>query len=147
MPLALAASRAPAYRALAVTVVTLALKPLRARGRLLRPHAILADGALLAAVFRSDSSRAWHLCLAFGLLTAVGVATAGLTPAVVMVQHCGSIFGATQVASAPGSALGAWLAGRIFDATGSYAVAFTIAAAAAPVAALPVWAAGCPRRP
>ena len=37
-----------------------------------------------------------------------------------------------------GSALGAWLAGRIFDATGSYVLAFSIAAGAA-VAALSVW--------
>jgi cyanate permease len=36
--------------------------------------------------------------------------------------------------------MGAWLAGRIFDATGSYAIAFTLAAAAAAVAALSVWA-------
>jgi MFS family permease len=40
----------------------------------------------------------------------------------------GSIFGLTQVASALGSALGAWLAGRIFDAKGSYAIAFATAA-------------------
>jgi predicted MFS family arabinose efflux permease len=44
------------------------------------------------------------------------------------------------VASALGSALGAWLAGRIFDATGSYAIAFSLAAMAAGVAALSVWA-------
>ena len=43
-----------------------------------------------------------------------------------------------------GSALGAWLAGRIFDATGSYALAFSIAAAAA-VAALSVWGSRLPR--
>ena len=54
--------------------------------------------------------------------------------------HFGSIFGVTQVASALGSALGAWLAGRIFDATGSYAIAFALGAAAAAVAALSVWA-------
>jgi len=38
-----------------------------------------------------------------------------------------------------GSALGAWLAGRIFDATGSYALAFSVAAGAAAVAARSVW--------
>lgn len=54
--------------------------------------------------------------------------------------HVGSIFGATQVASALGSALGAWPAGRIFDATGSYAIAFTLAATTAGVAARSVWA-------
>jgi len=50
-----------------------------------------------------------------------------------------------QVASALGSALGAWLAGRIFDATGSYAIAFSGAAGAAAVAAVSVWASRMPR--
>src|SRR5262249_22300236 len=50
---------------------------------------ILVGGVLLAAALWADSlvTRAWHLYLAFGLLTAVGVATAGWTPAVVMVQR------------------------------------------------------------
>ncbi len=45
-----------------------------------------------------------------------------------------------------GSALGAWLAGRICDATGIYALAFSIAAGAAAVAALSVWGSRLPRR-
>ncbi|MEX2221421.1 MAG: MFS transporter [Candidatus Rokuibacteriota bacterium] len=50
---------------------------------------ILIGGVLLAASLWADSlvTRAWHLYLTFGLLTAVGVATAGWTPAVVMVQR------------------------------------------------------------
>ena len=50
---------------------------------------ILIGGVLLAASLWADSlvTRAWHLYLAFGLVTAVGVATAGWTPAVVMVQR------------------------------------------------------------
>ena len=101
-PAPAAAARAPAYRALAVTVVTLAL--------------------------------------AYGVWYAYSVFL------VALLKEFGSIFGATQVASALGSALGAWLAGRIFDATGSYAVAFMIAAGAAAVAALSVWASRVPRR-
>jgi hypothetical protein len=44
---------------------------------------------LLAASLWADSfvTRAWHLYLAFGVLTAIGVATAGWTPAVVLVQR------------------------------------------------------------
>ena len=45
-----------------------------------------------------------------------------------------------------GSALGAWRAGRIFDATGSYAIAFTLGAAPAAVTPLSVWAGGVTRR-
>jgi MFS family permease len=123
--------RAPAYRALAVTVVTLALAYgvwyaysvflvalLREFGwsrsvlagafsvftlvsgaagpglgaladRFGPRRLILAGGTLLAAALWADSlvTRAWHLYLDFGLLTAVGVATAGWTPAVVLVQR------------------------------------------------------------
>ena len=126
-----AALRLPAYRALAVTVVTLALAYgvwyayslflvalLREFGwsrsvlagafsvftlvsggagpvlgaladRFGPRRLILIGGVLLAASLWADSlvTRAWHLYVAFGCLTAVGVATAGWTPAVVMVQR------------------------------------------------------------
>jgi MFS family permease len=50
---------------------------------------ILVGGLLLGGALWADSlvTRAWHLYLTFGLLTAVAVATAGWTPAVVMVQR------------------------------------------------------------
>ncbi|HUP37163.1 MAG TPA: MFS transporter [Candidatus Limnocylindria bacterium] len=87
---------------------------------------------------------AW-LALGYAVLFGIGYSvTAFIVPAMMSDRfrgpHFGSIFGVTQVAGALGSALGAWLAGRIFDATGSYAIAFTLAAAAAAVAALSVWA-------
>ncbi|HTG09737.1 MAG TPA: MFS transporter [Candidatus Eisenbacteria bacterium] len=87
---------------------------------------------------------AW-LALGYAVLFGLGYSvTAFIVPAMMSDRfrgpHFGSIFGATQVASALGSALGAWLAGRIFDATGSYAIAFSLAAMAAGVAALSVWA-------
>jgi MFS family permease len=125
------APRRPAYRALAVTVVTLALAYgvwyayslflvalLREFGwsrsvlagafsiftlvsggagpalgaladRFGPRRLILIGGVLLAASLWADSfvTRAWHLYLAFGVLTAIGVATAGWTPAVVLVQR------------------------------------------------------------
>ena len=130
-PSASPASRAPAYHALAVTVVTLALAygvwyaysvflvallkefgwsrsvlagafslftlvsggagpVLGALADRFGPRRlILAGGALLAASLWADSyvTRVWHLYVGFGLLTAIGVATAGWTPAVVMVQR------------------------------------------------------------
>jgi len=101
---------------------------------------IIGVGALwLVAV----TPRTW-LALGYAVLFGVGYSvTAFVVPAMVSDRfrgrHFGSIFGATQVAGALGSALGAWLAGRIFDATGSYAIAFALAAGAAAVAALSVW--------
>jgi len=85
------------------------------------------------------------LALGYAALFGVGYSvTSFIVPAMMSDRfrgpHFGSIFGVTQVASALGSALGAWLAGRIFDATGSYAIAFALGAAAAAVAALSVWA-------
>ncbi len=154
MPPDPAASRAPAYRALAVTVVTLALAYgvwyaysvflvallkefgwsrsvlagafsvftlvsggagpiLGALADRLGPRRlILAGGALLAAALWADSfvTRAWHLYLAFGLLTAVGVATAGWTPAVVMVQrHWSSRLGLALGIAGSGVGLGIFL--------------------------------------
>jgi len=41
--------------------------------------------------------------------------------------------------SAVGSALGPWLAGRLFDATGSYAIPFVIAATCGVIAGLAGW--------
>lgn len=73
---------------------------------------ILAGGALLAAALWADSfvTRAWHLYLAFGLLTAVGVATAGWTPAVVMVQrHFSSRLGLALGIAGSGVGLGIFL--------------------------------------
>jgi MFS family permease len=157
MPPDPAASRAPAYRALAVTVVTLALAYgvwyaysvflvallgefgwsrsvlagafsvftlvsggagliLGALADRFGPRRlILAGGALLAAALWADSfiTRAWHLYLAFGLLTAVGVATAGWTPAVVMVQrHFSTRLGLALGIAGSGVGLGIFLVPR-----------------------------------
>ena len=52
--------------------------------------------------------------------------------------HFGAIFGVSQIGSALGTALGPWLAGAVFDATGSYAMPFTLTAATAGGAAVAV---------
>jgi MFS family permease len=50
---------------------------------------VLAGGGLLAAGLLLDGAvtRPWHLYLAFGVLTALGVAAAGWVPAVILVQR------------------------------------------------------------
>jgi MFS family permease len=77
-------------------------------------------------------------------------ATAPLTPAVASDLFGGPrfarIFGMLHLANSMGGALGAWVAGVIFDATGGYAFALPIAAAMAMLAPALLWVVA-PRRP
>lgn len=87
---------------------------------------------------------------AYGALVGVGYAvTAPLMPAVVSDlyrgPHFGAIFGAIHIANAVGGSTGPWVAGRVFDATGSYATAFTVAVGSAVAATAAIWIAA-PRR-
>ena len=88
---------------------------------------------------------------AYAVLLGVGYsATAALIPAMVSDRfrgrRFGLILGVGLFASALGSALGPWMAGRLFDMTGSYAIAFVIAAACGTVAGAAGWRAGSLRR-
>jgi len=51
----------------------------------------------------------------------------------------GAIYGWLSLALGPGEALGAWLGGRIFDATGSYLPAFAVVVIALVVGCLAMW--------
>ena len=76
--------------------------------------------------------------------------TASLIPAMVSDRfsgpHFGAIVGVGLMGSAVGSALGPWLAGRLYDATASYTLAFLIAAASGVVAGAAGWRARTLRR-
>jgi MFS family permease len=83
---------------------------------------------------------------AYGYAVLLGVGysvTASLTPVMVSDRfsgpHFGAIVGAGLMGAAAGSALGPWLAGRLYDATGSYTIAFLIAAACAVAAMAAGW--------
>jgi len=60
-------------------------------------------------------------------------------------RHFGRIFGTAMVAAILGGAAGPWLAGALYDATGSYLPAFWIAAGCSTVSALAIWLAA-PRK-
>jgi MFS family permease len=60
-------------------------------------------------------------------------------------RHFGRIFGTVMVAAILGGAAGPWLAGVLYDATGSYSPAFWIAAGCSAVSALAIWLAA-PRK-
>jgi MFS family permease len=76
--------------------------------------------------------------------------TASLTPAMAGDRfggpHFGAIVGVGLMGAAAGSALGPWLAGVLYDATGSYALAFSIAAACGVIAGAAGWRARTLRR-
>ena len=83
---------------------------------------------------------------AYGYAVLLGLGysvTAAITPAMVSDRfsgpHFGAIVGIGLMGTAAGSALGPWMAGRLYDATGSYTLAFLIAAACGAVAGAAGW--------
>lgn len=101
---------------------------------------VLSIGVLGAIGRVPAHAAAFGYAVLFGLGYSV---TASLVPAMVSDRfggpHFGAIVGFGMVGGAIGAALGAWLAGRLFDATGSYAQPFAIAAACGLGAAGAVW--------
>jgi MFS family permease len=88
---------------------------------------------------------------AYAVLIGIGYAvTAPLTPAIASDLFGGPrfarIFGTLHFANSLGGALGAWVAGRIFDVSGGYGLALPIAVAMALLAPALLWLVA-PRRP
>jgi MFS family permease len=97
---------------------------------------VLLSVGLLTVVARSPHS---PLVYVYGLLMGIGyAATVPIMPTVISDvfggARFGSIFGSLHLANALGGAVGAWLAGTVFDATRSYRISFMVAAVAALVA-------------
>jgi MFS family permease len=91
---------------------------------------------------------------AYGYAVLLGIGysvTATITPAMMSDRfggrHFGTIVGAGLMASALGTAMGPWFAGRIYDAVGSYTVPFLIAAACGIAAGAAGWRARALRMP
>ncbi|HEX7055116.1 MAG TPA: MFS transporter [Burkholderiales bacterium] len=111
--------------------------------------AILA-GAAFALLSIGASPAPWQP-YAYAVLLGLGYSvTAAITPAMVADRfsgpHFGSIVGVGLMANAAGSAFGPWLAGRLYDASGSYALAFTLSAASGALAGCAAWRARALRR-
>jgi MFS family permease len=108
--------------------------------------AIMAAAALvlLAIGGAADAAPARWAVYGYAVLLGVGYSvTASLTPAMVSDRysgpHFGAIVGAGLMGAAAGSAIGPWFAGRLYDATGSYTLAFIIAAASGAIAGAAGW--------
>jgi predicted MFS family arabinose efflux permease len=111
--------------------------------------AIMAASALMLLALGAAPTR-WG---AYGYAVLLGIGysvTASLTPAMVSDRysgpHFGAIVGAGLMGAAVGSALGPWFAGHLYDATGSYTLAFIIAAACGAAAGVAGWRARTLRR-
>jgi predicted MFS family arabinose efflux permease len=97
--------------------------------------------AVLAALGQSPALGAIYL---YGALLGLGYSvTASLIPAMVSDRfsgpHFGAIVGMGLLGSAIGSAVGPWMAGFLFDRTGSYTVAFALAAGCGLAAGVAGW--------
>lgn len=104
---------------------------------------LVASVGVLALLGAAPS--AWGAYV-YAVMLGVGYsATASLVPAMVSDRfsglYFGSIIGIGLFGSAAGSALGPWLAGHIFDRTGSYDIAFLVAAGCGVLAGSAGWVA------
>jgi MFS family permease len=79
--------------------------------------------------------------LGYGLTSVMGPIPAEIFDG----RHYGAIFGSVMVAAILGGAAGPWITGVIYDATGTYSIAFWIAAGCSLVSILAIWLAA-PRR-
>jgi MFS family permease len=108
---------------------------------------VAAFGALLAVGAAPTRWGAYSYAVMLGVGYSV---TAALLPALASDRFSGPSFGAIVgaglFASALGSALGPWLAGLLFDVSGSYTIAFAIAAGCSLIAAAAAWIARDLRR-
>jgi len=104
--------------------------------------ALALVGGPLAA--RAAGAPAHWAVYGYAVLLGVGYsATASLIPAMVSDRfggaHFGAIVGVGLMGSAAGSALGPWMAGYLFDLTGTYMLAFAIAAGCSVAAGAAGW--------
>jgi MFS family permease len=104
--------------------------------------AIMVGSAFALLALGTNPSR-WA---AYGYAVLLGVgysATASLIPAMMSDRfsgrHFGAIVGVALIGSSAGSAVGPLLAGTLYDATGSYAIPFLIAAACGVIAGAAGW--------
>ncbi len=79
--------------------------------------------------------------LGYGLTSVLGTIPAEIFEG----PHYGSVFGTLMLAAISGGAAGPWVAGALYDLTGSYTAAFSIAIGGSVLSALAIWLAA-PRK-
>ena len=76
--------------------------------------------------------------LGYGLTSVIGAIALEIFEG----KHYGTIFGTLMLAAVGGGAVGPWVTGAIYDASGSYTLAFWIGIAASTISAIAIWLAG-----
>jgi MFS family permease len=112
---------------------------------------LVASAFALLALGGGGAAPARASAYGYAVLLGLGYSvTAALIPTMIgdrfSGRHFGAIVGAGLIGSAAGSAVGPWLAGRLYDATGSYTLPFLIAAASGVIAGIAGWRARSLRR-
>jgi MFS family permease len=79
--------------------------------------------------------------LGYGLTSVIGAIPAEIFQG----RHYGTIFGTLMLAAITGGAAGPWVTGALYDATGSYTLAFWIAIGGSALSAVAIWLAA-PRK-
>jgi len=79
--------------------------------------------------------------LGYGLTSVLGAIPAEIFEG----RHYGAVFGTLMLAAIGGGAAGPWVAGALYDLTGSYTPAFSIAIGGSVLSALAIWLAA-PRK-
>ena len=122
--------------------------------RIGREWAWAAGGLGFTLCYLTLIAMQWHasLALLYLMIAAQGVLGYGLTSvlgAIVLEifqgKHYGSIFGTLMLAALAGGAAGPWLTGALYDAQGTYTLAFAIAAGVSILSVLAIWRAA-PRK-
>jgi sugar phosphate permease len=109
--------------------------------------ALGAGVALLWAATQLGPATLWLYVVVFGVAIGGAFALAPLFVAAIFgVRALGEIFGVLAIAATLGGAIGPWLAGVLFDRTGSYEVVLPLAVGATLVAAVMIGLVPAPQR-
>ena len=107
---------------------------------------VLCLSALLALRHAPTEPLLWFMVVAQGMLGYSLTSVLGAIPAEIFAgRHYGTVFGTVMLAAIVGGAAGPWAAGALYDVTGSYTPAFSIAMAGSALSALAIWLAA-PRK-
>ena len=107
---------------------------------------VLCLAALLALRHAPTEPLLWFMVVAQGMLGYSLTSVIGAIPAEIFAgRHYGTVFGTVMLAAIVGGAAGPWATGALYDVTGSYSPAFSIAMAGSALSALAIWLAA-PRK-